>query len=314
MPPLPKISAIICTHNRADYLPRCLDSLLRQTLPRHAFEIIVVDNACTDDTPAVCRRYDSMGIRRIVEPVPGLSRSRNTGWQAASTPLIAYLDDDAIADPRWLESALTAFTSQQPRPDGIGGPVRLIWESPEPAWMNPSLRIPLGALDWGPIPRRLTPAEWIIGANCFFTRDCLSQLGGFSEQLGRKGTCLLSGEESLVQKQIESRGGYLFYVPDAGVGHHVTSDRTRPQWFYRRYFWGGVSDAHLRRTAPRGGTTSASGSVAGPANRGPLARLFVNTLAAAGLASTPRRIQARIYMAYVLGWCAVKSGLIRPSP
>lgn len=310
---MPQVSVIICTHNRAHYLPRCLDSLLRQTLSRDAFEIIVVDNACTDDTPSVCHRYETKGIRRLVEPVAGLSRARNAGWQAASSPLIAYLDDDAIADPRWLESALAAFNAQQPHPDGMTGPVRLIWESAEPTWMNKALRIPLGALDWGPIPRRLTPGEWIVGANCFFSRECLARLGGFSEQLGRKGSSLLSGEETLLQKQIESQGGYLFYVPLAGVGHHVTPDRTRPAWFYRRYFWGGISDALLQHTAPQGGTASDTGTVAGPANWGPLARLSVNSVAAIGLAPLPRRIQARIYMAYVLGWCAAKTRILTPA-
>jgi glycosyltransferase involved in cell wall biosynthesis len=306
-----EISVVVCTHNRAACLPACLDSLLRQTLPRNRYEILVVDNASTDDTPAVCRRYEPRGVRRIPEPVAGLSRARNTGWRNAEGALVAYLDDDAVADPQWLETALAAFQSRHPRPDGLGGPVRLIWESPAPAWMNPALQIPLGAVDWGATPRRLAPDEWVIGANCFFAKECLARLGGFDEHLGRKGSCLLSGEEALLQKQIEAGGGFLFYVPGASVGHQVTPERTRPDWFYRRYFWGGVSDARLRRRAPAGGSSSATGSVAGPDTARPLIRLALNTLAAIGLAPAPRRIQSRIYMAYVLGWSLARAGLIR---
>lgn len=304
----PAVTAVVCTHNRAAYLPACLDSLLRQDLPRERFEILVVDNASTDDTAAVCLSYQDRGVRRIHDSVPGLSHARNVGWRAARGALVAYLDDDAIACESWLSAAVAAFRSVIPPPDGLGGAVRLQWDLPEPAWMNAPLRQPLGEVDWGPAPRKLLPSEWIIGANCFYSRTCLERLNGFDERLGRKGSCLLSGEETLLQRRIEEAGGFLYYVPAAAIRHRVTPDRTRPAWFYRRYFWGGVSDAVLRRTAPAGGTAAAAAPVAGPAGGSALVRVAINFLASLGLARAPRRIQARIYMAYVVGWCLGRAG------
>ena len=307
----PDITVVVCTHNRASYLPACLDSLLRQDLPRERHEIIVVDNASTDDTAGVCRAYEARGVRRIFDAVPGLSHARNTGWRAGRGELVAFLDDDAIACEGWLSAAWAAYRANTPPPDGLGGLVRLQWDTPEPSWMNAPLRQPLGELDWGPASRKLLPTEWIIGANCFYSRKCLERFGGFDERLGRKGTCLLSGEETVLHKQIEQAGGYLFYVPSVAVQHRVTPERTRPAWFYRRYFWGGVSDALMRRTAPADGVTVVAEPVAGPAGRSPLVRATLNLFAALGLARAPGRIQARIYMAYVLGWCLTRAGLLR---
>lgn len=304
----PDLTVVICTHNRAAYLPACLDSLLRQDLPRERYEIIVVDNASTDNTAEICRAYENRGVRRIFDSVPGLSRARNTGWRAARGELIAFLDDDAIACEGWLSAAWTAYRSLQPAPGGLGGPVRLQWDTPEPAWMNAPLRQPLGELDWGSAPRKLLPTEWVNGGNSFYSRKCLEQFGGFDERLGRKGTCLLSGEETMLNKQIEQAGGYLFYVPAAAIQHRVTPERTRPAWFYRRYFWGGVSDALVRRTAPADGVPVAAEPVAGPATRSPLVRVILNLFAALGLARAPDRIRARIYMAHVLGWCLTRAG------
>lgn len=304
----PDVTVVVCTHNRAAYLPACLDSLLRQDLPRERFEILVVDNASTDGTAAVCLSYQDRGVRRIYDSVPGLSHARNVGWRAARGDLVAYLDDDAIACESWLSAVVAAFRSVAPPPAGLGGPVRLQWDLPEPAWMNAPLRQPLGAVDWGSAPRKLLPSEWIIGANCIYSRKCLERLDGFDERLGRKGSCLLSGEETLLQRRIEDAGGFLYYVPAAAIRHRVTPDRTCPEWFYRRYFWGGVSDAVLKHTAPAGGTAAAAAPVAGPAGGSALARVAVNFLASLGLARAPRRIQARIYMAYVVGWCLGRAG------
>ncbi len=87
---VPLISAIICTHNREQYLGAAIDSLLSQTLD--SYEVIVVDNASTDGTAAVAKaRLANPKVRYIYEPALGLSVARNTGAAAAQAPIIAYL-------------------------------------------------------------------------------------------------------------------------------------------------------------------------------------------------------------------------------
>lgn len=298
----PLITAIICTRNRAQLLESAIQSLLRQTRPRADYDIMVVDNGSTDQTADVCKRLAGDSVRYVFEPVPGLSKARNTGWWQSHSRYIAYLDDDAIADETWIDALICAYESQSPAPAAVGGPVRLKWEVPEPEWINHALRPPLGFLDWGRQPRRLTPAEFLIGANCSYCRALLEQFGGFDEHLGRKKTCLLSGEETQIQRKIEQNGGYLFYAPAASVQHFVPAARTQPRWFYHRFFWGGVSDVVMRCTLPADIPPASGEVVAGPKKGGPVGRLFANVTAALGLAvSRTRRIQARIYMSYVLG-------------
>ena len=308
---IPEITAVVCTRNRAHYLQLCLDSLLTQTLPRDRYEILVVDNASTDTTRELCDSYARLGVRYVCEPVIGLSRARNTGWQLAAADYVGYLDDDGIADPSWLESALNTFHTQFPVPACVGGPIRLLWENPEPVWMNTPLLIPLGFMNWGPTPRRVEEHEWLMGGNCFYPKAQLSQMGGFDERLGRQKGCLLSGEESQLYLRLRNAGGYLFYDPGVSMQHHVTPDRSRPSWFYRRYFWGGISDVILHRTSPGGSVKSDTGSVAGSFCGNVYTRVVGNLIAAAGLGSMPQRIQARIYLAYCLGWVLAKMGIIR---
>lgn len=298
----PVASVLVCTHNRGAILGTCLDHLLRQTLPRTAFEIVVVDNASTDGTAELCRAYADRGVRYLHDPVTGLSHARNTGWRAVATDLVAYLDDDALADAGWLEAAVQAYRTLRPAPGAMGGPVRLIWPQPEPSWMNAVLRMPLGEVDWGAATRPLRPGEWIVGANCFYDRGLLERLGGFDESLGRKGLCLLSGEETLLHAKVERAGGTLLYVAGAGVGHVVAPERMRPRWFYRRYFWAGVSDVLMRRRLPPGGTAAASGSVSGNALRNRWLRLAYNGVASLDPFSVVRRIPARVYWCYVAGF------------
>ena len=125
-----QISVVIPTHNRARYLSLTIQSLLDQGLPRSDFEIIVVDNRSTDSTKQV---IDGFGggdlVRYVFEPALGASRARNTGWGHARGRYVAFLDDDVIASPAWLENILGAFETLQPTPGCVGGRVDPIWEA-----------------------------------------------------------------------------------------------------------------------------------------------------------------------------------------
>jgi glycosyltransferase involved in cell wall biosynthesis len=92
----PQISAIICTHNREEYLGAAIDSLLEQDF--YSYEVIVVDNASSDRTREIVEeRLSNPRLNYVYEPVTGLSVARNTGAKEARAPILAYLDDDAVA-------------------------------------------------------------------------------------------------------------------------------------------------------------------------------------------------------------------------
>ncbi|MBU1567474.1 MAG: glycosyltransferase [Proteobacteria bacterium] len=299
-----EISAIICTRNRAAFLEKCLCGLIKQTLNSDRYEIIVVDNGSTDNTPEILFKFaDNPLVHVVTEPIAGLSRARNRGLKEAKSLYVGYIDDDAVPCERWLEAALEAFQGSNPEPDWVGGPVTLEWEVEKPVWINEELSAPLGWVNWGDSPRPLTASEWLIGANSCFRKDCLEKFGGFDERLGRKGSSLLSGEEIQIKKKIEATGGMLYYHPDVTVRHFVPAARVKTSWFYRRYFWGGVTDCYMKKTFLN--DCSVENEVQLPVNsfQSRMTRLLGNIFYATGLSfSVTKTIHARIYISYVCGW------------
>ncbi len=250
----PQISAIICTYNRSSYLGSAIDSLLCQNFDD--FEVIVVDNASTDETKDVVNLRLSNGrLRYIWEPVVGLSVARNTGAKAALGEILAYLDDDAVASQNWLKCLYRAFESY-PNLVVAGGKVTLLWPDnmASPKWLSAGLAENLGAYDLGDemmyIERpNLTPR----GLNYAIRRSFWQEIGGFDVNLGRIGKKLLSNEELLVTEMALKLALQVAYLPDAVVGHHVAPERIRRSWFLRRGWWQGISECYREQLAGEAG-------------------------------------------------------------
>ena len=244
-PQLPCVSVVICTYNRADRLVFALEALEKQTLPNQAFEVLVVDNRSSDHTAAVCESFRDRldNFRYVYEPVQGLSKARNTGWLACQSPYVAYLDDDAIPCPAWVESIFNAFETVQPKPVSIGGPIHPLWEIPRPDWLSPTMETLFTILEGGDTSRWFGAHEYPWGANVVYRRDALEKFGGFCEQLGRKGQSLLSGEETLLNETLTAEGERFYYSSQAAVAHWVPKERINPEWLIQRSYWQGYSVA-----------------------------------------------------------------------
>jgi glycosyltransferase involved in cell wall biosynthesis len=238
-----KISAIVCSHNRFDYLIKAVNSLKSQILPNQYFEIIVVDNASTDNTRNIQRECSFNNFKYIYEPVIGLSQSRNVGWRNASGEYIAYIDDDAIASPDWLEKIVRVFEMIKPNPGCVCGKVKPIWEAERPDWLSDELLGQLSVVNWSDGSIFLDTKQWFAGTNMAFPRKLLEEVGGFKTYLGRKGDKLLSMEENLLRIQLEAKGYKCFYSPDIIINHAVTPDRLSKKWFINRAYWNGASSA-----------------------------------------------------------------------
>lgn len=252
-----RATVVVCTHNRADRLEHCLESLARQTLPVPEFEIVVVDDGSTDATPALCERFTAtLGNLRVFRQAnAGLGQARERGWRAGSAPVVAFLDDDAEAPPDWLVKALARFEANASRIDApavLGGPTRGRWEVPRPAWLDDRLAAWLTV--WAPHAayRESSNEHLFVGANMFFLRSALEKAGGFDARLGRRGSSLLSHEESELWTRLAAAGGLAAYDPDVWVWHYVPAARCRRSWFIRRIYWEGVSIG-LREQTPGDG-------------------------------------------------------------
>jgi GT2 family glycosyltransferase len=181
----------------------------------------------------------------VVEESSGLSNARNVAARMASAPIIAYLDDDAVASPQWAEEILEAFAAFGPQTSIVGGRVEPIWEAHRPLWMHDSLLASLSLIDWGGQNARLAAAnEWFVGANIAFRVDAIRRYGGFSTNLGRKGSggALMSNEESDLVDRIRAAGDLVVYAPKASVRHLVERKRLERSWFRKRMAWQAVSD------------------------------------------------------------------------
>ncbi|MFB7936283.1 glycosyltransferase [Streptomyces sp. NPDC056049] len=223
----PRVSAIVATRERAGSLARALDSLLAQDHPDH--EVIVVDNAprtsATHDL--VTGRYADR-VRYVREDRPGLAAAHNAGVAAAEGEVLAFTDDDVIADPRWLSALAAPFASDP----GLGCVTGLIL----PARLTTPAQILLeshGGFAKGFAPRLYDPARppadeplfpftagsFGSGANMAFRASALRRAGGFDPATGT-GTPAKGGDDLYAFVAVLAAGHRLRYTPDALVWHH----------------------------------------------------------------------------------------------
>jgi glycosyltransferase involved in cell wall biosynthesis len=175
-------SVVICAHtlDRWDELKRAVTSV--RTQKHAAREIVVV----VDNNEALRERaeLEFAGVTVLANArQPGLSGGRMTGAEHTTGPVIAFLDDDAVADPRWLEDLLEAY--RDPAVLGAGGPVEPLWQAPPPSWFPGEFRWVVGCTYAG-MHVRDGRIRNPIGANMSVRADVLRGAGGFTSDLGRR--------------------------------------------------------------------------------------------------------------------------------
>jgi glucosyl-dolichyl phosphate glucuronosyltransferase len=243
---LPLISVIICTRNRAFLLRKAITSVVSQNFPKPDYEVVIVDNGSTDQTPEIALEFqDRAQIRYIHEERIGLCIARNTGWRAAEGRYVAFFDDDAMACSGWLDAIKGAFQDSNLPIGVVGGRVTPIWEREPPSWLANEIVGSLTIVDWGPVDKNIKDIrrEWLVGTNMAVPKAILIEVGGFHPWLDRVGTNLLSSGDVFLQREIMRRGFCCRYVPKIAVQHLVPASRLDQRWFVRRFFWQGVSDA-----------------------------------------------------------------------
>ena len=254
---VPLISAIICTHNRQQYLSAAIDSLLTQSMGAYgsdSYEVIVVDNASTDSTADIVQSRmaeHSDRLQYVYESTLGLSAARNAGAAIAQGEIVAYLDDDAEASEHWLASLLPVF-EQNEKVAIAGGKVTLIWPPnvQPPNWLSDDLASGLGAYDLGD---RLIyieqPSLTPRGLNYALRKSFLQDVGGFDLNLGRVGNNLLSNEEQQMTRLALDSDWQVAYVPTALAAHNVAPARMKPLWFLSRSWWQGISESYREQVS-----------------------------------------------------------------
>jgi glycosyltransferase involved in cell wall biosynthesis len=227
-----EVSVVVCAHDedRWEQISHALSSLERQTVaPR---EVIVV----VDGNERLGERLRSeLGARAIPNTLaPGLGGARNSGLAAASGAVVAFLDDDAVASPQWVERLAAPYADE--RVAAVGGSAEPVWEGDRPAWFPPEFDWVVGCSYLG-MPERAQPVRNLFGCNMSFRRRLLEELGGFRLGYGCDETELCI---RLAQRWPDKQ---ILYLPEAKILHHVPADRVRLLRFLRRCYFEGGSKA-----------------------------------------------------------------------
>jgi glucosyl-dolichyl phosphate glucuronosyltransferase len=246
------LTVCICTRDRPRYVRDCLDGLRSQTVSRDSFTILLVDSASSPaaavELADLAAEHDARLIR--LEQM-GISLARNAGAWATRTQFIAYIDDDAIPAPDWVETILDAIVKPGRRPAVIGGRILPKWEAPLPSWWPASLRGVLSIIEHEgageyrtvAVPQGLEP----YGANMVIHVLSLLAAGGFGGAVGRYGNSLLSDEEVQLAWMLQDAGYSVRYDSRITVYHQIQARRMEPAWLLSRLYWQGASTVLTRR-------------------------------------------------------------------
>ncbi|HET8680934.1 MAG TPA: glycosyltransferase [Micromonosporaceae bacterium] len=244
----PTVTVVICAYTELRWpeIVRAVGSVLAQQAPAGQV-LLVVDH----DEALLRRARDAMGegVTVLANTGPrGLSGARNTGVAHARGEVVAFLDDDAAAEPGWLAGLLRHYAD--PRVLGAGGRAVPAWDGVRPRWLPPEFDWVIGCSFTGQ-PADVSPVRNLIGCNMSFRRDALARTGGFSAALGRVGKVPVGCEETelCIRMRRLHPDGVILYDPGARVHHRVTADRATWDYFRRRCFSEGRSKAVVARLA-----------------------------------------------------------------
>jgi GT2 family glycosyltransferase len=248
-------SVAVVTFERPTFVAHCLDNLLAQTRP--PIEIIVVDSSASDETARLVHERFPMVAYEVCPAGRGATATaRNISYRMASGDVLAFIDDDAFAEPDWLEKLLPHF--EDPAVGGVGG--RQIRKQPGELFEGVDA---IGLLqrdgtltgNFAADPGRTVDVDHLLGANMAFRRSIIERLGGIRD--GYAGTCIR--EETDLCLRVAHAGHRLVYAPDAVV-EHVAAPYAKGQRFDLRYaYWAqknhlillirnfGLSDPIVRR-------------------------------------------------------------------
>lgn len=242
----PDVSVIICAHSedRWDDLVAAVASIEEQSMPAREL-LLVIDHNTTLLERA---RAQFPQVKVIENSGPqGLSSARNSGITNASSSLIAFLDDDATAEPDWLERL--SRLCEDGRVLGAGGTVEPEWRGVRPAWFPREFNWVVGCTYLPPLEQPIMVRNPFGGCACF-RREIFEVIGGFRSGIGRTKTNLLGCEETelCVRARQHWPERFFLYEPRARIHHRIPAKRSTWRYFLARCYSEGLSKALVTRS------------------------------------------------------------------
>ncbi len=238
------ISVVICayTEERWEDLVAAIESVQQQTLQAQEIVLIIDHNGTLLQ---LAREHFTNIIIVENHDHAGEMGSRNTGVQTSTGKLIAFLDDDAIATPDWLQQIAIGF--ENPEILGIGGLIEPLWLDARPNWFPDEFNWVIGCSYRG-MPEKPAKVRTLIGCNMAIRRKVWDAIGGFRHQFGHvNGQPRGCGETEFCIRVLQRWPRSLRYVPQAKVYHRVPTSRAQWSYFLSRCKFEGRSKALLAR-------------------------------------------------------------------
>ena len=250
------ISIIICTYNREKYIRPLLESIVKNDYPTTDYEIVLVDNNCTDNTHGVCEQFAAahkeVAFRYVIEPEQGLSAARNKGIKEAKGDIIIYVDDDALVDTDYIRQYAEHFATY-PETMAAGGPIEPLYETKEPSWMSPYTKALLTAwMNYGNQVREYPNGRYPGGGNAAYRKEVFDKVGLFNTELGRKGNLLLASEEKDIFDKMKVLGMKVLYLPTPVLHHCIPQAKLEEDYFNRLTLQIGRSERMRTRAISKG--------------------------------------------------------------
>ena len=243
---IPQISVAVCTYNRADVLPKCLESLADQSASSELFEVLIIDNNSTDDTKRIaldfCKNHNN--FKYIFEEKQGLSHARNRAIEEAKGEYLAYIDDDAITDKEWLKKIGSVIQNNK-NIVAFGGPIYPWYNKEKPKWFKDEF----ATHSYGKQHFQLTEQNCpfgLSGSNMIFKKEILNKYNGFSAEYGMNGDKIAFGEESFLFNKMLKNDENIQYFPGIFVYHLVSEKSYSLKEVFKRSIQNGKAIAQIR--------------------------------------------------------------------
>lgn len=251
---LPTVSIIIATYNRGLLLEQTIQAFANQNYPHNRFEIIIADNASTDDTAKIVKRLvrksKNARIRYLLEARPGNHYARNSAVKKSSADIVYFADDDVLPDHNLLKEVVWPFSLDKDVAT-VTGRVLPRWETSPPRWVAKYMTNSLLSLMDPPEDLIITSQlNLMFSCHQAIRRDIYIEIEGFNpEQFGR---AVLGDGESGLNAKIRSKNYKFAYNGKAITYHMVPTRRMNQTYLKRRIEIGGFEHAYraYRRDEP----------------------------------------------------------------
>lgn len=232
-----KLSIIICSYNRANYIEAAFDSLYNQSSGLESFETIIVDNNSTDNTADVFKQWRAShangNFTYLTESKQGASFARNTGAANAKGQWLCFMDDDAIANSNYVENIIKHIETK-PAVVGFGGRIIPKYIPSEPKWMSYYVSSLVGNFDYAATACAFENGKYPLESNMIVRKDVYDTIGGFNTALpGVVGTLRIGGEGKELFYKILALGHTIYYDPSICVQHVVEVKKLTSEYMYR---------------------------------------------------------------------------------